>query len=360
MTTSRPGRNLHRVFVYGAMRSGCHSHDTLKSALFMGVAHYPNGHSKMIDLGTAPGLIPDPDGATIRGELYGVGDALFKKLDEVANAVTDRFVRRKVTLWLGSPDEGTHVRAWCYFLKNSEGYKFRTPVVPFQPDDWYMEVCDWVTHRRVKAKHLTDLIKAGKAGDKVSEFWPHGGNSVSPNWSPTVYTGSANNYTTSTYKDPRKPDKGAKGYKGKYPEVYGLKDNQSVEVTTPSGRRVTFKRVGDTLVEVASVAATVKPEPALEGLSEDWIPPVEEVASFKGVPPKGYEDYEDYTIGEDYVMNMDTGKWEPREPLVKGKDPLTPLQKEIAATFLAAYAEANKLPKQREEEDPDAEESYCG
>lgn len=354
----------HRVFVYGAMRVGCHSNDALADALYMGVAHYPNGHSKMVDLGTSPGLVPDEDGPTIRGELYGVSHKLFAKLDAVAAGDTlNKMVRRKVTVWLGTPEEGGHFRAWCYFIKDTGSLKYRTPCVPFQPDDWYVPVADWVAHRRLKAKHLMELVKAGARGDRVSEYWPHnrgvGGDYKEGNWSPTVYTGSASNYVKTP--GPREPDPSKEGYRGKYPELLKLAPTETATVTTPTGRVVTFLRTHNELMEVSSKDAPIPPEPKLEGLSEDWVPPPEPVEVRSGVKDatsEFYGDYEDYTVGEDYVMNLDTGKWEPRPPLVAQPPVMTETQKEIAATFLAAWAKANACAPHEDDEDDEA--SYCG
>ncbi len=277
------------------MQRGCRGHRYLAQALLMGTAHYPKGHSKMVDMGAAPGLIPDPDGASVRGELYGVDDKLLARLDAVAKDPVDHMVRRKVTVWLGPPDDGQFMRAWCYFIKSPDTFKWRTPIGRHQPPDWHLPVQDWVHFRRQRAAYLIDLIELGKTGD-VSEYASSEGRGHKSSANTYVYKGpyEGSGYT---YIGPREYDEDAKGYKGKYPEILALKEGCSVEVATPSGRKATFKREGWYLREVASVPAEVKREPKLEEAEAEYdANPPSEVT-----PPEGPQGPVTYNFLEEWL-----------------------------------------------------------
>lgn len=318
--------NLHRVFVYGAMRKGCRDHRTLADALYMGVANYPPGHSKMVDTGNKPGLIPDSDGKMVRGELYGVDARLLTKLDNMARDPIDFMVRRKVSVWVGQPEDGRFVRAWCYFLRTPETYKWRATVGVWPVEGWLNQMQDWVAFRRDRAKFLVDLIDLGKTGPvsmhgaQVGTYYTGHNSSSVTGYRPGAYTPTPG---------PRDYDESAKGYKGKYPEVFKLADGAEVELTTPSGRKVTFKREGLSLMEVGSIPAPVKAEPILEGMEAEY--------DASGHPMAGG------TIEESDGVPV----------AVEGDDDAANLAKQVTMKFLEDYFRDNG-------ENDDEPEHYCG
>jgi gamma-glutamylcyclotransferase (GGCT)/AIG2-like uncharacterized protein YtfP len=108
-------------------------------------------HGHLFDLGAFPGLIVDPDGGTVFGELYGVDDATLARLDHIEQYFPDRpeesyYVRIPVTVHCGE------------LVTDCETYQiqpeFFGELVP-------IESGDWIAHFASKA-------------DVPEERWPDG------------------------------------------------------------------------------------------------------------------------------------------------------------------------------------------
>ncbi|KRR02867.1 gamma-glutamylcyclotransferase family protein [Bradyrhizobium valentinum] len=79
---------MHRVFVYGTLKSGFFNHRLLGGCEFFGGAvtvptykMIETGH-KMIETGF-PVILPDPEGKPLAGEIYTVDDETLARLDQL-------------------------------------------------------------------------------------------------------------------------------------------------------------------------------------------------------------------------------------------------------------------------------------
>lgn len=73
---------MHKVFVYGSLLSGMGNNALLKDAKFLGKATTTPGF-QMLDIGWFPGVVEDPSGITIHGEVYEVSDETLARLDRL-------------------------------------------------------------------------------------------------------------------------------------------------------------------------------------------------------------------------------------------------------------------------------------
>jgi gamma-glutamylcyclotransferase (GGCT)/AIG2-like uncharacterized protein YtfP len=72
---------MHRVFVYGTLKSGFWNHYLLKGCEFIGAAATVRTY-KMIENGF-PVIMPDPAGKPLAGEIYTVDDETLARLDQL-------------------------------------------------------------------------------------------------------------------------------------------------------------------------------------------------------------------------------------------------------------------------------------
>jgi gamma-glutamylcyclotransferase (GGCT)/AIG2-like uncharacterized protein YtfP len=78
---------MQHVFVYGTLRAG-EANDIHRAArrhgiaapVLVGIGH---AHGRLYDFGAYPGLVPDPDGGPVRGDVYRIDAALIPVLDEI-------------------------------------------------------------------------------------------------------------------------------------------------------------------------------------------------------------------------------------------------------------------------------------
>lgn len=75
--------NRHYVFVYGSLMSGMPNDHFLAVSEFLGPAEVADGKFTMLDLDRFPGLVLDPDGGTVQGELYAVDSLVLARLDRL-------------------------------------------------------------------------------------------------------------------------------------------------------------------------------------------------------------------------------------------------------------------------------------
>jgi gamma-glutamylaminecyclotransferase len=77
---------MHRVFVYGTLKSGLWNHYLLKGCESFGgtatVLTYKMIEYKMIESGF-PVTMPDPEGKPLAGEIYAVDDETLARLDQL-------------------------------------------------------------------------------------------------------------------------------------------------------------------------------------------------------------------------------------------------------------------------------------
>jgi gamma-glutamylaminecyclotransferase len=75
--------NRHYVFVYGSLLSGLPNDHFLAVSEFLGAATVAAGKFAMLDLGRFPGLVLDPEGGPVVGELYAVDSLTLARLDRL-------------------------------------------------------------------------------------------------------------------------------------------------------------------------------------------------------------------------------------------------------------------------------------
>jgi len=123
---TKPDASRKRVFVYGSLMTGLHNHHYLAEARRSGEATIAAGKFAMISLGAFPGLILDPQGATVPGELYDVDGDTLAELDRLEGH--PRCYRRRLVY---VTCEGNPVTALVYVLNSP---RFQETLVP--DNDW--------------------------------------------------------------------------------------------------------------------------------------------------------------------------------------------------------------------------------
>jgi gamma-glutamylcyclotransferase (GGCT)/AIG2-like uncharacterized protein YtfP len=105
-----------RVFVYGTLRRGASNHFRMEGAEWVGSGSLPGF---LYRLSWYPGLVLDPEGGPVVGEVFFVPPRLLETLDEFEGLAAGelegaeyRRVRAEVTLELAAPVEAW-VWEWC-------------------------------------------------------------------------------------------------------------------------------------------------------------------------------------------------------------------------------------------------------
>lgn len=73
---------MHKVFVYGSLLSGMGNNGLLRSSKYLGKAT-TSPEFQMLDIGWFPGVVEDPSGIAIHGEVYEVSDETLARLDRL-------------------------------------------------------------------------------------------------------------------------------------------------------------------------------------------------------------------------------------------------------------------------------------
>jgi gamma-glutamylcyclotransferase (GGCT)/AIG2-like uncharacterized protein YtfP len=132
------------VFVYGTLRRG-EINDLARAAAraglpipeYVGVASVAG---RLYDFGDWPGLLPDPAGAAVTGDVYRIDPALLPVMDAIEEYEPQRsscFVRRQVRLSVAGRELDCH-----YY-----------PIDPAHIGDAvYTDATDWVSHRRQRGR----------------------------------------------------------------------------------------------------------------------------------------------------------------------------------------------------------------
>ncbi|WP_231409119.1 gamma-glutamylcyclotransferase [Ralstonia solanacearum] len=97
------------VFVYGTLRAG-EANDLCLAAARRGIAEpklvgHAMLHGRLYDFGAYPGLVPDPTGTAVRGDVYRIDPGLVPVLDEIEEVYPGGdalFLRETHTVMLGS------------------------------------------------------------------------------------------------------------------------------------------------------------------------------------------------------------------------------------------------------------------
>jgi gamma-glutamylaminecyclotransferase len=84
------------LFVYGTLKRGLSAHHYLADQIFLGEAHTVALY-RLYRISWHPGLVEDPEGVEVQGELWSVDDACLAQLDRYED-VPDLFVRRDIAI----------------------------------------------------------------------------------------------------------------------------------------------------------------------------------------------------------------------------------------------------------------------
>ena len=109
MTTNADGKT--RLFIYGTLKRGHCRHFALSGQQFLGEVQTAVGY-RLYDCGEYPGLVRDPAGISISGELWAVDEECLARLDEIECVEVGLFKRG--TIQLKPPHQGEQVETYFY------------------------------------------------------------------------------------------------------------------------------------------------------------------------------------------------------------------------------------------------------
>jgi gamma-glutamylaminecyclotransferase len=84
------------LFLYGTLKRGLSADHYLEGQEFLGEAHTIATY-RLYRISWHPGLVEDPEGVEVQGELWSVDDACLSRLDRYED-VPDLFVRRDIAI----------------------------------------------------------------------------------------------------------------------------------------------------------------------------------------------------------------------------------------------------------------------
>lgn len=101
------------LFVYGTLKRGERNAFRLRDSEFLGEALTAPRY-RVIDLGPYPGLVRDPNGLAVRGELFAVGDNCLAELDAFEDVPREedapgQFVRALIEV-------NGYEQVWAYYM----------------------------------------------------------------------------------------------------------------------------------------------------------------------------------------------------------------------------------------------------
>lgn len=99
------------LFVYGTLKRGDCRNYLLQNQNLVGEATTVPGY-RLFDLGAYPGLVEDPSGGSVRGELYDISADQLPALDEEEG--TDIGLYRRTFVPLAPPHDGQEVLTYVY------------------------------------------------------------------------------------------------------------------------------------------------------------------------------------------------------------------------------------------------------
>lgn len=121
---------LEHVFVYGTLRQGG-SNDITRlqpPAVFIGNAEVTG---RLYDLGTYPGMLLDPLGGPVKGEVYRITPGLEQVLDGIEELYPqrrDEYVKRRVEVWVA----GSQLPCLVYEINP----RYVEGLTEMRPADW--------------------------------------------------------------------------------------------------------------------------------------------------------------------------------------------------------------------------------
>ncbi len=109
------GRDL--LFVYGTLKRGGTRHGFLSQAEFLGPAR-TGLRCRLYDCGGYPGLVIDPTGYAVSGELYVIPPSCLEMCDVEEGTEEGLYRRRRIPV-VREGMSGRAVRAWTYCWQRS-------------------------------------------------------------------------------------------------------------------------------------------------------------------------------------------------------------------------------------------------
>ena len=97
------------LFVYGTLKRGCRNHRQMAGQRFVDHARTAPGF-RLVDLGGYPGIVPDPAGGGVEGEVWEVEGEAMVKLDAFEG--TDSGLYRRAPIALLEPFAHRTVEAY--------------------------------------------------------------------------------------------------------------------------------------------------------------------------------------------------------------------------------------------------------
>ena len=97
------------LFVYGTLKRGCRNHRQMAGQAFVNQARTTPGF-RLVDLGGYPGIVPDPAGGAVEGEVWAVDAKALRRLDGFEG--TESGLYRRAQIPLAAPFSGHTVEAY--------------------------------------------------------------------------------------------------------------------------------------------------------------------------------------------------------------------------------------------------------
>lgn len=85
------------LFVYGTLKRGCHNHRQLAGQTLLGETCTLPGF-RLVDLGGYPGIVTDPAGGKVEGEVWRVDQEALRRLDAFEGTDLGLYRRDRIAL----------------------------------------------------------------------------------------------------------------------------------------------------------------------------------------------------------------------------------------------------------------------
>lgn len=97
------------LFVYGTLKRGCGNHRQMAGQAFVTHAQTVPGF-RLVDLGGYPGIVSDPAGGVVEGEVWEVDGEALRRLDAFEGTASGLY--RRAPIALAAPLSGHTVEAY--------------------------------------------------------------------------------------------------------------------------------------------------------------------------------------------------------------------------------------------------------
>lgn len=101
------------IFVYGTLKRGGSNHGYMRGQRFVSEATTAPRY-RLYDLGGYPGMVADPDGLSIHGEIWEVDAEALARLDELEDIEGGEYVRELIPML--PPNDGLSVEGYRYLF----------------------------------------------------------------------------------------------------------------------------------------------------------------------------------------------------------------------------------------------------